>query len=621
MSTNHNCGKQAPPPKPPVMDVWSPTLTNALLAKGMSNTGTPDDSWNNLSNYIETLKQGIPAAAKRRRPECDLIEKNKQEILVADDPYNNAYTLSETPKDGSLIVYIDGIFQNESFYSITNKSLTFPFSVDSNSNVTVSYQYDELDPYCDPYEDPYFTEDDPKFSLRDAIFAICGDAVPETYFDQTTNPFPDGLPGLSFEQRSQIWQKRNEICNNIWHGNGTPDLPGLTQAQKEQAAALYELEMGFEADLEFEASLAFEAVAAFAFSAELSISVSLAASVTLVLPTICFAIALSASVTLELPGLALYLQIVAIISAGITALVLFKSLVAGIDIDVTLGLKPLVLLLWSLVYPNLGAGVEVDIEIPIIPVFGVGSGLSVGISGIRAGINLSAMASIGMSGSLGLSASATASASASAGAAAAFSATGSVPPGPAISASTSVSASAVSGFEMAPGSAVNPNSGAIDSLRQNQRAALCEGVKFGSSSRPPTPEELKARTIDTETKINIVPANGRTSVIKHSNLIKLTDAVIPKTGMNGIRDAINRAKCDESSIIYLFDKLGLKYDAKITTSELILRAIGWDQTMPIDPMVLNLIQQNMPTGIRFNSAFVMITLGGTESPGLIIMPG
>jgi len=68
--------------------------------------------------------------------------KYKQEVVTRDAGSDTNFTLEKTPVENSVMVFIDGIHQNTTFYTIINtKTIQFNFEVDAASNVTAFYQY------------------------------------------------------------------------------------------------------------------------------------------------------------------------------------------------------------------------------------------------------------------------------------------------------------------------------------------------------------------------------------------------------------------------------------------------------------------------------------------------
>lgn len=326
----------------------------------------------------------------------------------------------------------------------------------------------------------------------------------------------------------------------------------------------------------------------------------------------------SISIYLNLDILQPFLAIAAAIRAGVQVLNLFSALVAGVDVKVDLGIKQLIKLLNPLTAANFNPG-PLPLKIPIIPQFGLGTGLSVSLNGIRAGINFSAMASVGLSGSLGLSADVAATLSGSPPMNAAEAAIIAEQEGVDISVVLDRQESPpVSGDIAAPGGGVVPGLAGIQALTKNQKPALAEGVEFGS--KPTSYEELLKAPIDTTTKLHIVPSvpGSTSSVITFSKICSSGDCIINGSRMKGLRDALNRSKVSEDAVIHMFNKLQLPFQTKITLSELILRIVGWDTNIPIDPMVLNLIALNLTGQVKMNVTYVMMTMAGSEPPDVAV---
>jgi hypothetical protein len=145
---------------------------------------------------------------------------------------------------------------------------------------------------------------------------------------------------------------------------------------------------------------------------------------------------------------------------------------------------------------------------------------------------------------------------------------------------------------------------------------LTEAPEFGSGPFEKTLEELWNTPYDKDTKMNIISDTGAsTTFISHAVVVESDAEIIGDQRMSGLRDALNRSKATEGAVKKLFDLLGYEYNTKITLSELLLDAAGMKRNTPIDPFVLYVLNANLGGKVSFNTAYIMMTMGGIEPQG------
>lgn len=417
---------------------------------------------------------------------------------------------------------------------------------------------------------------------------------------EVLNSIADEYPSIPDEIREELRNNFDAIANNYWDG----------LSPEEQQEVLDEFNSGGGGG---GGSVGGPGGGAAGVAGSASISSALA-SINAVLSSI-LSLVPSIAIYINLDILQPYLAIAATIRAGVQVLNLFSALVAGVDVSVDLGLSQLIELLNPLTAANFNPG-PLKLKIPIIPTFGMGTGLSVSLNGIRSGINFGVMGSIGLSGSLGLDAGAIAALSGPAPISAAVTAKLAVEAGG--EANLEVVTPSVPGNIAAPGGGKIPGLSGIQSLSKNQKPALTELVEFGGKNL--SYDELMKKEIEKNIKINIVPSipGSTNSIITFSNVCSSGDCIVNNTRMKGLRDALNKSKAAEDAIIYMFNLVNIPYQTKITLSELILKVLGWDTNIPIDPTILQLMSFNLPAEIKLNVAYVMMTMGKSEPPDVAL---
>lgn len=69
------------------------------------------------------------------------VIRSKQEIATRDEENGAIFWLTEIPISGSVMVFINGVYQNTSFYTLDGFNVIFNAEVPINWSVSVYYQY------------------------------------------------------------------------------------------------------------------------------------------------------------------------------------------------------------------------------------------------------------------------------------------------------------------------------------------------------------------------------------------------------------------------------------------------------------------------------------------------
>lgn len=102
----------------------------------------------NSINVYRILEGNVEITPEVTRPVGSIVPlspiqviRSYQETPTRYENDNSKFWLSYTPIAGSMMVFINGLYQNSSFYSIDGSTLTFNSNVNPAWNVSVSYQY------------------------------------------------------------------------------------------------------------------------------------------------------------------------------------------------------------------------------------------------------------------------------------------------------------------------------------------------------------------------------------------------------------------------------------------------------------------------------------------------
>lgn len=275
----------------------------------------------------------------------------------------------------------------------------------------------------------------------------------------------------------------------------------------------------------------------------------------------------------------IFLPFANLIAAAIAAIqiwTLFNQTIVGIKVLVQLGLKPIIQLLANLIPLCFSAAFSVVLSLPSFSIV-FGLNITLGFAAVLAAISISFFVSLNLSFTI----------------------------------SPNFSAEVGGGAAPPPaGSSAIPGCPEGIQLMQEKPGALVDMKPFGSSHQASPLSEIASRPIDTETKINIASPTGR-STIRNSVISQVT---LGKTPISSLREALNKCKIEERAAVYLFNYLNLPLTFKITLSELLLSAAGFNKETPIDPAVLSLMAVNLPNVIKLNVGYVFSVMGGVEPP-------
>lgn len=281
-------------------------------------------------------------------------------------------------------------------------------------------------------------------------------------------------------------------------------------------------------------------------------------------------------------------NLVASLAIAIHVFELFNKSVAGVQVLVEITTQIVIELLGPLA--SLCFSLAAMIPMPPFPSISLGANISLNLHVLQKSVNFSIFASLGLEAYMGLS-----------------------PAEIAV-----LSGEAEGDFGSVGGSSKTPICEEGIKLSQDKQGSLTQIQDFTVTSKPISAKELGNFDIDVDTHINLVGPN-QISVIKHSvSNMKVTPDSRPFLS-GGIREAINRSKAQEAAVIFLFNKLNLPYDTKITLSELLLSAAKFDKKTPLDATILSLLSMNLPQEVVLNIGYVMMALGKTEPPCPILM--
>ena len=297
----------------------------------------------------------------------------------------------------------------------------------------------------------------------------------------------------------------------------------------------------------------------------------------------------------------------AALSFGVSVFTLFKKKVAGVRILVEITTKIVLKLLAPVLVLCFSALGAISLLIPI-PNIALGANISLNIADVSASINVSVAASLGITASLDMSAEMIAAISA---------------PAPAVSVEAGADVSIEAGEEEedddipnAAGGAKIPGCEAGIKLSQQKPKPLTSMVEVSKKKEILAASSNGKVSVEKPEKIklNIVPASGTTTRISYSVISKKLTPDSKKLLTGGIREALDRSPVQEAAVMFLFRKQKLPLDTEISLSELLLKQVGFKPDTPLEPMLLALIQMNLPQELYFDVGGVFAAMAGNEPP-------
>lgn len=102
----------------------------------------------NETNVYRVLEGDVEITPEVTRPTGTIVPttpleviRSKQEIATRDEENGAKFWLTEIPISGSVMVFINGVYQNTSFYTLDGFNVIFNAEVPIDWSVSVYYQY------------------------------------------------------------------------------------------------------------------------------------------------------------------------------------------------------------------------------------------------------------------------------------------------------------------------------------------------------------------------------------------------------------------------------------------------------------------------------------------------
>jgi hypothetical protein len=102
----------------------------------------------NESYVYRVLEGTMEITPEVTRPEGSIMPitpskviQSKQEIAIQDESDFSIFSLSEIPIITSLMVFVNGVYQNQEYYEVEDKEIKFQIEIPENWNVSAYYQY------------------------------------------------------------------------------------------------------------------------------------------------------------------------------------------------------------------------------------------------------------------------------------------------------------------------------------------------------------------------------------------------------------------------------------------------------------------------------------------------